>query len=466
VIIKSVRVGSAASQRRFRDHLFRGAENDTVAILRGTEADITDLFADARRGGARYAVRHWIVAPHEAVTRDQARYVVDMLAKEFGFSASAAVIIEHQKRRATGDAFGTHWHVAVGECDPATGRVLSSSFDHPRHELVARRAEIAFGHQIVPGPHSRAVIERLRSQGHEEDASRVRAALDAAQPERPREAFTTPDHQAAKREGIDLPATRIAVQGAWASTKTRAELIEALEALGLTTIHGEKAGEWIVNSSDQYLGSLRRLARVTKAELLERMEQPNDRPEQQPTVDGWPRDRAATGRPAEALRDLGEGSVDPDDPNHAGRGGVPSERLGGARHDHESDREAAAIDGGLARSDDGTGGRASASTSSAGALVSFWDAFRQDLARLLNELEPLAAESSDSVYQVLRNDEVIARRAVLDANRQRNPSTAAVDAARRAADAAAFEHASLTRRLWDIDRQIKEAEAPDRRAHV
>ena len=78
----------------------------------------------------------------------------------------------------------------------------------------------------------------------------------------------------------------------------------------------------------------------------------------------------------------------------------------------------------------------------------------------MNDLAPLSVESSDSVYQVLKNDEVAARRAVLDANRQRTPSSAGVDAARRAAEVAAAEHASLTRRLLDLDKRIAEAEAP------
>jgi hypothetical protein len=458
VIIKSVRVGAGASQRRFRDHLFRGAENDAVAILRGTEADITDLFADARRGGARYAVRHWIIAPHEAMTRDQARHVVEMLAKEFGFNASAAVMIEHQKRRATGDAFGRHWHVAVGEFDPATGRVLSSSHDHPRHELVARRAEIAFGHQIVPGPHSRAVVERLRSEGLEADAARIREAMDAAQPERPREAFTTTDHQAARREGIDLPAIRVAVRGAWTSTQTRAELIEALGALGLTTSTGEKAGEWVVRTGDQFLGSLRRLARVPKSEFLERMERPNDRPEQQPTVDSRPSDSPTSRRPSEALRDLGASRLDFDYPDHARRRGVSSERSDGARHDHKGNREAGAVLGGPSRSDDRTGGGQGASKSGAGALAPALDAFRERLAQTLSDLAGLAQESSDSVNQKLAEDEAAARRAVIDANRSRPVSTAALEAARRTAEAAASEHTTFVRRIQELDSRIADAQ--------
>jgi hypothetical protein len=464
VIIKSVRVASGASQRRFRDHLYRGAENDAVAIVQGTEADIGDLFADARRGGARYAVRHWIVAPAEAMTRDQARDVVNMLAREFGFDPSRAVVIEHEKRRATGDAFGRHWHIAVGEFDPVSGRVLSSSHDHPRHEYVARRAEIEFGHAIVQGPHSCAVMERLRSEGHEAQASILRSAIDASWPEKPREGFTTSDHQAAKRKGIDLPAIRMAIRDAWSSTQTLGELIAALRAIDLIASPGDRAGEWVVKSGDQYLGSLRRLARVTKAEFHERMELSNVRPAEPATNDDRQAHRAATGRPPEASSGAGVGSTDPYDADRARRQAFHPERARYAGDDDEGDRQAAAGNRGLARGDDGTRLGAGTSESSTGALTSALDAFRDGMVSLLGNLAPLAMESSDSVNHILAGEEASARRALLEANRQRPVATATLDAARRTAEVAASEHASLTRRLREIDSKIAEVEAPSPRS--
>jgi hypothetical protein len=464
VIIKSVRVATKASQKRFRDHLLRGAENDAVALLRGTETDIGDLFADAKRGGARYAVRHWIVAPAQTMTRDQAQCVVDMLAREFSFAPSRAVIIEHEKRRATGDAFGRHWHIAVGEVDAVTGRVLSSSHDHPRHEYVARRAEIAFGHAVVPGPHTRSVMERMRSEGHVADALRLQQALDAAQPEKPREAFTTPNHQAAKRQSIDLPAIRIAVQSAWASTTTRAELIEALGALGLGMAPGDKAGEWIVKAGDHFLGSLRRLARVPKSEFQKRMEQTHVRPAEPATSDDRQDYRPAIGGHPEASSGVGGGSAHLDDADRTGSASFPAERADSLGQHDKSHLETGTLAGGAPRSDDGAGRRESIAASGSGALTSGLDAFRDGMARLLNTLAPLAMESLDSVNHILSGDEASARRALLEANRQQPVATIALDAARRSAESAASDHASLTRRLREIDGQIADAEAPRTRS--
>jgi hypothetical protein len=464
VIIKSVRVGANASQKRFRDHLLRGAENDAVALIKGTETDISDLFADARRTGHKFAIRHWIIAPHDHTTRDQALRVVELLAREFGFDARAAVIVEHTKQRALSDAFNQHWHVGVAEVDPVTGRVLSSSHDHPRHEFVARCAEIEFGHTITPGAHTRAVVERLQSEGRQADAERITDALNAALSTRPREGYTTADHQSAKRQSIDLPAIRIAVQSAWASTTTRAELIEALGALGLGMAPGDKAGEWIVKAGDHFLGSLRRLARVPKSEFQKRMEQTHVRPAEPATSDDRQDYRPAIGGHPEASSGVGGGSAHLDDADRTGSASFPAERADSLGQHDKSHLETGTLAGGAPRSDDGAGRRESIAASGSGALTSGLDAFRDGMARLLNTLAPLAMESLDSVNHILSGDEASARRALLEANRQQPVATIALDAARRSAESAASDHASLTRRLREIDGQIADAEAPRTRS--
>lgn len=458
MIIKSVRVSSVASQKKFRDHLLRGADNDAVTMIRGTEADIGDLFADARRNGNKFAVRHWIIAPGEHTTRDQALRTIDHLASEFGFDARSAIVIEHTKRRASADAFNQHWHVGVAEVNPATGRVLSSSHDHLRHEYIARRAEIAFGHAITLGAHSRAVIERMRAEGLDAEAQRIAEAVDTADPEGPKQAFTTDDHQAARRGGLDLPAIRIAIQSAWASTTTRAELFEALGVLSLTGQPGEKAGEWIVTAGDKYLGSLRRLARVTKAEFLERMEHRYDRPAEPAATDRRPGDCIAVGGPPETLAGTGGGGAHPHDAHRAGSAPIPASSPSGAGGQHEGHCEAGAVLGCSSRSDDRTGGGQGASKSGAGALASALDAFRERLAHTLSDLAHLAHESSDSVNQTLAEDEAAARRAVIEANRSRPVSTAALEAARRTAEAAASEHTTFVRRIQELDSRIVDAQ--------
>lgn len=276
MIIKAIRYRSRSNVVRLIDHLQNGNDNETVAFLSGTPADIADMHVDAKLRSSKYSIRHWIISPHEATTRPQMRDVVAMIAKEFGFEAERAVIVEHKKRRVTSDAFETHWHVLLGECDPVTGRVLRCSFDRLLHELVARFSEYKFGHKFVQGKHTKSVIGGLRQRGATDAASRLEAEL--GDKERPSdEAFTHNQHQAQKRAGVDISAIRQAVKEAVASATTRTELTDFLSQSSLLALPGEKPDTWIVTDKDGvFVGSLARLSGAKKSEIIKVMEEIND----------------------------------------------------------------------------------------------------------------------------------------------------------------------------------------------
>jgi len=198
MIIKAIRFRTRSSVSRLINHLKNGIDNDAVAFLSGTAADITDMHSDALAKRSTYSIRHWIISPHEATSRTQMREVLGMIAGEFGFDPERAVIIEHQKPRTTSDAHFTHWHVLVGEIDPASGKVLRCSFDRIIHELVARWSEFKFGHRFVQGVHTKSVIAGLRKRGASEAAKVIQRELGGAEPPS-REAFTNAQHQARKR---------------------------------------------------------------------------------------------------------------------------------------------------------------------------------------------------------------------------------------------------------------------------
>jgi hypothetical protein len=273
VIIKSDRVTTAASKSRLADHLFRGQENAAIAVLRGSERELFDLFRDARLHGSAYCVRHWIVAPLQPVSRDQLFAIVNLLADEFKFDAARAIVVEHTKQRATPDAFDRHWHICLGEVDPVTGKVMSSSHDHPRHEYIARLSEAVLGHPFQRGAHHRSVLARLRR----EDKGAIADSLAATFPTdddqaSPREAFTRDSHQMLKRNGVDLPAIRASVKAAWDTATDAESLRAALTAEGLVLSMGQKAGEWIVECEGRLIGSLRRLCGARKSEITQKME--------------------------------------------------------------------------------------------------------------------------------------------------------------------------------------------------
>nr|WP_319383506.1 hypothetical protein [uncultured Roseibium sp.] len=264
MILKAHRVSSRQGIKRLLRHLVHGDENECVAFIQGTEADVSDMHADARANESKFCVRHWIISPHESMSNDQLRSILRKLAGEFGFDISAAVVVEHQKPRAAAAAFDRHWHVLVGEVDPISGRVLSSSYDHVRHELIARWSEHELGHEFVKGRHSKAVLAGLRKRGLNEVATAL-ANFIAPSTTLPREGFTASQHQECKRKGIDLPALRAVVKNIWASALSPEELGDELGSHGLAVEVGNNPGTWIVQTKEgDLVGALHRLAGVRK----------------------------------------------------------------------------------------------------------------------------------------------------------------------------------------------------------
>ena len=267
VIIKGLRIRSKSGVHRIIKHLQSADENEQITFLRGTPADIQDMHRDALSHDATYSVRHWIVAPHETTTRPQMRLVLEQLAKEFGFDENRAVVVEHCKKRSVVTATDVHWHVLVGEVDPATGRILRSSFDRVIHELISRVSEHTFGHAFVGGKHTKSVIKGLRKRKFACIADSLEQIV-GKETSIPVEAFTHAQHQEKKRLGLDLPALRKEVKTAMNCANSRSELIEKLRASEMTLVSGDKPNTWIVCGSNGVLvGALHRLAGWRKSEV-------------------------------------------------------------------------------------------------------------------------------------------------------------------------------------------------------
>lgn len=288
-----------------------------VEFVSGTAADITDMHLDASAKRSTYAIRHFIVAPHEATTRQQMQQVVAMIAKEFEFDAARAVIVEHKKKRTTADAYGAHWHVLVGEIDPASGKALRCSFDWIIHELIARWSEFKFGHKFVFGKHTKSVIAGLKKRGAVDTAQELATQSARSQPP-PGEAFTQSQHQEKKRAGINLPAIRQVVKTAVATATTRAELEVFLKSKSLSVTAGEKEGTWIVNDLDgNLIGSLSRLSSRRKKDIDDLMRNSKNEPAPGQSDNRAGNSQRGPGNTSPArqisqLRDAGLGNVDPD----------------------------------------------------------------------------------------------------------------------------------------------------------
>ena len=316
MIIKSDRHATASSRRRVIDHLLRGDENQYVEILQGSELDLEDFWRDARTHKTVKALRTWIVSPHDATSREQVFEVLAALALEFGFQAARATVVEHGKARATADALDRHWHIAIGEVDPVSGRVLSSSYDHARHELVARVCEFRWGHTFVLGAHTKAVLARLRRDGHTAVADALDRAFSPAVPaEKPQEGFTTPQHQAWRRVGLDLAMIRQTVFAGWSSFASLSELTALLAEQGVPLRPGDKLGHWILAPPGVEPVSLQRLIKVPRSAFAARMKELTD------ADDTRAHDGTDGAKPAQRGYDRG-GKIGPDPGGDRGPSGV------------------------------------------------------------------------------------------------------------------------------------------------
>lgn len=275
MLIKATRIRAVSGADALARHLLHGDDNEETVVLRGSVGDLHDAVDDARRYGRVYALRHFVVAPAIPLDRSQLEQAVQALGTEFGFDPALVLVVEHQKARAVAHAADRHWHIVAAETHAATGRVLSSSFSHARHEKLSRILELLFDHPIVRGAHDRAVLAALRAEGKTELADRLHAALTLGG--RPIAAFSSEQHQAAKRAGIDLAIVREAVRAACADAPNAAVLNHRLATHGLTVVPGDKTGVWVLRGPEgQFLGAAHRLSGLTKADFQIIMETDHD----------------------------------------------------------------------------------------------------------------------------------------------------------------------------------------------
>lgn len=278
MIIKSHRVRTrGGAKRKLLDHLMNGEGNEEVTLVCGTMRDIDDAFADARRLGREYALRHWIVAPSHAVADDELLSTVALLEREFNTGSRRPVIFRHWKEQThaggPGNTSDRHLHVLMPEVDPVTNSVLSNSNNFARHEKLSRMLEHAWGHPFTAGAHNAAVIKALRTEGNETLAAALEAAFpDAA--ERPRQAFEPRDHQRLKREGYDLPALRLMISEAWTTKVSQSDFTAKLADHNLSVKPGEKRQTFVIEAGDGTLvGALHRLVRLRKEAVFNYMEE-------------------------------------------------------------------------------------------------------------------------------------------------------------------------------------------------
>lgn len=280
MIIKSSRIKSSSGHGAVWRHVANGKDNEKIAVLQGGELDLSSAMDDAREWQRTYGLRHFSVSPQEMMTRSQMRDVLLDLAKEFGFDAAAATVIEHSKARSDGTSFNRHWHILIAEVDARTGRVMNSAHTYSRQEKISRIAEVRCAHAITAGRHNRAVVSALRIEGYEDVADKL-ASAGITEGTLPHSAFTANQHQIAKRQGNCLPEVKALVSEAWQRSDSAKAFAAAVGGLGLTVRQGDKKDTWVIEKDGEVMGALHRFAGVRKAAVVARMKQEVHRHENQ-----------------------------------------------------------------------------------------------------------------------------------------------------------------------------------------
>ncbi|MDO6481419.1 relaxase/mobilization nuclease domain-containing protein [Shimia thalassica] len=174
MIIKSTRV-PAGQTRQVARYLSKVGDNEEVSWLKGNYADILTMGEVSKLAGKVFAVRHFSVSPNERMTMKDLALVVQEICLEFDVPRSSAnriVIVQHQKRRTSGENNNIHWHVAIPEIHAETLRTLSSSYFKIRNEKVSRICELRLGHPLFLGPFSQVTVAKLSEERPELFANR------------------------------------------------------------------------------------------------------------------------------------------------------------------------------------------------------------------------------------------------------------------------------------------------------
>jgi hypothetical protein len=278
MIIKSFRIPTNYGHGRFQNHVFRGDDNESIALVQGTEKDAEDIFEDASRDGKTFAITHLIISPGAETTPEEMMGIVKDLAKEFDFDPTEAVIIEHKKKRVGGECISDrHWHVLIPDWNrDGDGTVVDNSHNWVRQSKIARLSEWKLGHPFVECPQMDAIVAALKRDGHRKAAHALAAAFP--KPTLFNAAFTHAEAQAAKRAGVNLSEVRDAVRPLWRSTLT----VDDFE-LGLAK-HGFKLGVgtrkppvWVItDAAGKPLMRVTKAAHATKADVLFRLGEANN----------------------------------------------------------------------------------------------------------------------------------------------------------------------------------------------
>lgn len=142
-------------------------ENERVSVTKIKDAcgeSVSDVLAEfeAISSGARCIkpLAHIMLSPSQDESMDENKWarLGEMIEEVHGLGGRAFVEVEHEKNGRV------HRHRVYCRVDHLTGKAVNMSHTHRKNELIARQAEIEFGHALIKGKHNKAVINALKKK--------------------------------------------------------------------------------------------------------------------------------------------------------------------------------------------------------------------------------------------------------------------------------------------------------------
>lgn len=262
-VVKTGGAGNVAA------HVASMKDNEEVVWQVGSPATVESMDDVAAAHGRKNSILHLTISPAGPMDKEWWTRACEAALNEYGVDPATHhwCAVMHSKPRASGNDNGTHMHVVASMIAP-DGRSLDVSHSFARNEKVARILEVEFGHQITLGAHNRTVASTLRTEGRHDVADAMEAA-GLTEADRPAAAFSSAEHQVAKRQGLDLPGLKTALASALVSG---ADPRAVAEAFGARVFKRESDRHWLVDLGGPKPKALHRFTKMKAADVAAHME--------------------------------------------------------------------------------------------------------------------------------------------------------------------------------------------------
>lgn len=238
---------SRGGPKQLATHLLRADTNERVTVLelQSSHTELADAFKEwqmiAEGTQGKRGLYHANIDPDARYTMsaEQWHRSVEVLERELGLDGQPRAVILHEKHGRQ------HLHVVWQRTDIATMTLISDSKNYYAHEDASSRLEEEFGHERVPGKHSKRDPDRALPQ----------AEINHA------------EWQQAERTGIDPRAFKDQVTALYQASDSGPAFQQALDAQGLMIAKGDRRDFVVIDPSGEVYSLARQIRGVTATDL-------------------------------------------------------------------------------------------------------------------------------------------------------------------------------------------------------